>query len=78
MLDTDFLKFSSLKVFDHVKENLPDDAREIAEVYEDLLFVWNFKNSNIRVVNWRAAQTSSNKGKEIKHQVGPFNSSKCV
>ncbi|XP_070498591.1 nuclear pore complex protein Nup88 [Chironomus tepperi] len=69
MLDTDFLKFSSLKVFDSVNENLPDDAREITDVYEDLLYVWNFKNSNIKVVNWRAAQTSSNKGKEIKHQV---------
>lgn len=69
MLDIDFLKFSSLKVFDSVKDNLPDDARDITDVYEDLLFVWNFKNSNIRVVNWRAAQTSSNKGKEIKHQV---------
>ncbi|CAG9806139.1 unnamed protein product [Chironomus riparius] len=69
MLDTDFLKFSSLKVFDCVKDNLPDDAREIAEVYEDLLFVWNFKNNNIKVVNWRATQTSSNTKKEIKHQL---------
>lgn len=70
MLDIDSLKFSSLKVFDSVKDNLPDDARDITDVYEDLLFVWNFKNSNIKVVNWRAAQASSNKGKEIKHQVG--------
>ena len=78
MLDIDFLKFSSLKVFDYVKDNLPDDAREIAEVYEDLLFVWNFKDSNIKVVNWRAAQTSSNTKKEIKHQVSHFNCSKQI
>lgn len=75
MLDTDFLKFSSLKVFDCVKDNLPDNSREIAEVYEDLLFVWNFKNNNIKVVNWRATQTSSNTKKEIKHQVRRSNSS---
>lgn len=68
MIDTDFFKFSSLKAFEKINEKLPDDAREIVDVYEDLLFVWNHKNSNINVVNWRAAQSSSNLN-TIKTQV---------
>lgn len=58
--EIDVFKFSSLKVFDSIKENLPDEAREIADVHEDLLFVWNFKESNLQVVNFRAAQAIKN------------------
>lgn len=67
MTEIDAFNFSKLKVFENVKDNLPDDAREIADVYEDLLFVWNFKNNNLQVVNWRSAQNKD--GKEVKHQV---------
>lgn len=66
-METDYFKFSTLKVFESIKENLPDDAREIVDLYEDLLFVWNSKDSNIKVVNWRAALNKT--PKEIKYQV---------
>lgn len=67
MTDTDAFKFNNFKIFDSVKDNLPDDAREICDVFEDLLFVWNFKECNLLVVNWRAAQ-SKNSG-DAKFQV---------
>jgi hypothetical protein len=64
MTEIDVFKFSQLKVFDGVKGALPDESREVVDVYEDLLFVWSFKENNLQVVNWRAAQT-----KEAKTQV---------
>lgn len=67
MTDTDALKFNSIKIFEAVKDNLPDDAREICDVFEDLLFVWNYKDCNLLVVNWRSAQSKD--VVEVKHQV---------
>lgn len=67
MTETDAFKFNNLKVFDSVKENLPDGAREISDVFEDLLFVWNFKENNLLVVNWRSAQSKD--ASSIKCQV---------
>lgn len=66
-MDTDAFNFSNLKIFDSIKDNLPDGAREICDVFEDICFVWNFKENNLFVVNWRAAQ--SKEVKNVKHQV---------
>lgn len=67
MTDTDTFNFAGLKIFDNVKGNLPEGAREICDVFEDLVFVWNFKDSNLLVANWRAAQVKD--GKPTKYQV---------
>lgn len=67
MTDTDTLKFNSMKIFNSVKDNLPDGAREICDVFEDLLFVWNYKECNLLVVNWRSAQSKD--AETVKHQV---------
>jgi len=71
MTDTDVFGFSSLKLFDSIKsDQLPDTAREICDVFEDLIFVWDYKESNLRVINWRATQSKDNKN--VQHQVsGP-------
>lgn len=66
-MDTDVFKFACLKIFDCVGGNLPEGAREICDVFEDLIFQWNFKESNLLVVNWRAAQSKD--GKAVKYQV---------
>lgn len=57
MTETDAFKLARLKMFDLIKGNLPEGAREICDVFEDLLFVWNFNESNLLVVNWRSAQS---------------------
>lgn len=67
MTDTDAFKFNNFKIFDSVKDHLPDDAREICDVFEDLLFVWNFKECNLLVVNWRSAQSKN--ACDVKFQV---------
>ena len=65
MTDTDVFNFNSLKVFDSIKDNLIEGAREICDVFEDLLFVWN--RNNLQVVNWRSAQYKN--VKDVKYQV---------
>lgn len=67
MTDTDAFKLSNLSIFTKVKDNIAEDSREICDVFEDLLFVWNHKESNLMVTNWRSAQNKSSKG--VKHQV---------
>lgn len=67
MTESDAFKFSRLKMFDSIKGNCPEGAREICDVFEDLLFVWSFSESNLLVVNWRSAQ--SNETKNAEHQV---------
>lgn len=67
MTDTDAFKFTNLKIFDSIKENLPEGARDVCDVFEDLVFVWNFKETNLFVVNWRAAQSKA--VKDVKYQV---------
>lgn len=67
MTDTDAFKFTHFKIFDSIKECLPEGAREICDVYEDLVFVWNFKENNLFVVNWRTAQSKD--VENLKHQV---------
>lgn len=61
MAETDAFKFSELKIFEGIREdNLPDDAKEIFDVYEDMLFFWEHKNFCIKVVNYRRlAQSKS-------------------
>ncbi|CRK99463.1 CLUMA_CG012569, isoform A [Clunio marinus] len=59
MTDIDVFKFSNMKIFESIQENLPDNAREICDVSEDLLFLWNYKESNLLVTNWRLAQSKS-------------------
>lgn len=61
--ETDVFNFNNWKVFDSVKDN--SSAREISDVYEDLVFVWN--RNNLQVVNWRSAQ--SKQGCDVKYQV---------
>lgn len=65
MTDTDVFNFNSLKIFNSIKDNLTEDAREICDVFEDLLFVWN--RNNLQVVNWRSAQSKD--VNEVKYQV---------
>lgn len=67
MAEIDAFRFSNLKIFEGIRESLPEDSREIVDVYEDLLFLWNFKNNNLRVVNWRSAQAKDKT--EVKYQV---------
>lgn len=67
MTDTDALKFKSLTIFDSVKDYLPDGVREICDIKEDLLFVWNYSDCNLLVVNWRSAQSSD--ASTVKTQV---------
>lgn len=67
MVEIDVFSFSKLKIFEGIKESLPDNSREIVDVYEDLLFIWNFKDNNLRVVNWRSVQ--SKERLEVKYQV---------
>lgn len=70
MTDTDALSFSTLKIFDSVKDSLPDGAREICDVFEDLVFVWNFKENNLCLANWRSAQSKD--VKSVKCQVSDY------
>lgn len=67
MAETDVFCLSKLKIFEGIKENTPKDSREIVDVYEDLLFLWNFKSNNLRVANWRSAQCKDRM--EVKFQV---------
>lgn len=67
MTETDAFKLARLKMFDSIKGNLPEGAREICDVFEDLIFVWNFNESNLLVVNWRSAQTKE--VANVKYQV---------
>lgn len=69
MTETDVFNFSKLKIFDNIKQNLPEEARHIVDVYEDLLFVWNFKENNLLVINWRQAQNKIKNGNPVKYQV---------
>jgi hypothetical protein len=69
MTEIDVFGFSKFKIFDSIKEHLPVESREIVDVFEDLLFVWNFKENVIQVVNWRNAQNAFKEGQSIKIQV---------
>lgn len=64
--ETDVFGFGKLKALENIKDNLPDNAREIVDIYEDLFFIWNFKDSNLRVFNWRLAQNKNEK--DVKFQ----------
>lgn len=58
MAETDVFQFSKLKLFAGITENLPECASDIIDVYEDLLFAWNFKDCNLYVTNWRSTQAN--------------------
>jgi hypothetical protein len=70
MTETDAFKFANLKIFDSIKDNLPEGVREICDVFEDLVFVWDFKANCLLVANWRSAQAKD--GKDVKFQVRHF------
>lgn len=53
MAETDAFNFSKLKIFEGIGESLPCDAAEVFDVHEDLLFIWDYKGSCIKVVNYR-------------------------
>lgn len=65
MADTDVFNFNSYKIFDSIQDHLTEGAREICDVFEDLLFVWN--RNNLQVVNWRSAQSKNIN--DVKYQV---------
>lgn len=67
MTDTDAFKLSGLSIFSKVKDIIAEESREICDVFEDLLFVWNHKEGNLMVTNWRSAQNKASK--EVKFQV---------
>lgn len=67
MTDTDAFKLSGLSIFAKVKDNIAEDSREVCDVFEDLVFVWNHKEGNLMVTNWRSAQNKASK--DVKHQV---------
>jgi hypothetical protein len=68
MAETDVFQFSKLKLFEEVSKTLPDGANQILDIYEDLVFVWNSKNGNLKVTNWRSAQACKD-GNIVKCQV---------
>lgn len=70
MTDTDAFKLSNLSIFAKVKDNIAEDSREICDVYEDLVFIWNHKENNLLITNWRSAQNKNSK--DVKHQVSNF------
>lgn len=67
MVDTDSFRLSNLKIFNGIKDNFAEDSREICDVFEDLIYVWNHKENNLGVTNWRSAQNKDSK--DVKHQV---------
>lgn len=65
---TDSFNFASYKIFESIKDSLPEGTIvQIFDILDDLLFLWNFKDSNLLVLNWRAAQSKG--GEVVKHQV---------
>lgn len=67
MTETDVYNLSGKNIFDSVKGNVPEGSREVCDVFEDLMYVWNFKDSHLLVINWRSAQSKNTA--DTKHQV---------
>lgn len=68
---TDSFGFNGLKLFEVVRDCLPDDRKRtqnLLETKDDMLFVWNSKNCSVLTVNWRAANVK--KDQQQKYQVG--------
>lgn len=68
MTETDVFKFSKLKIFEGITENLLEGAKDIIDIHEDLLFAWDLNSNNLKVTNWRSA-SSNKKERDIKCQV---------
>lgn len=67
MTETDAFKLARLEMFETIKDNLPEGSRDICDVHEDMLYLWNFKDANLVVINWRLAQ--SKEESNVTHQV---------
>ncbi len=67
MAETDAFNFSKFKLFEEVK-SFPENARGVVDIYEDLLFAWDFKDDCLKVVNWRLSHEKE--VNSIKIQVG--------
>lgn len=67
MTETDVYNLSGKSIFDSIKGNVPEGCREVCDVFEDLLYVWNYKESHLLVINWRSAQSTNTA--DAKHQV---------
>lgn len=65
---TDTFNFARYNIFESIKDSLPEGTIvQVFDILDDLLFLWNYKDSNLLVLNWRASQS---KGSEVvKHQV---------
>uniref|UniRef100_A0A8D8L7M5 Nuclear pore complex protein Nup88 n=2 Tax=Culex pipiens TaxID=7175 RepID=A0A8D8L7M5_CULPI len=66
---TDSFGFNGLKLFEVVRDCLPDDRKRtqnLLETKDDMLFVWNSKNCSVLTVNWRAANVK--KDQQQKYQ----------
>jgi nuclear pore complex protein Nup88 len=56
---TDTFRFNDQKIFETVRACLPDEksqTQNLIECRDDLLFVWNAKNSSLLTLNWRTAK----------------------
>ncbi|CAO1403688.1 unnamed protein product [Diamesa serratosioi] len=64
---TDTFNFASYNIFESIKDSLPEGIIvQIFDVLDDLLFLWDFKDSTLLVLNWRAAQSKG--GEVVRHQ----------
>lgn len=56
---TDTFDFNEQKVFQKIKDNLPkNETQNLLTVQDDLLCVWDSKNSSLLTLNWRAAKSA--------------------
>lgn len=53
---TDTFKFNDEKLFEVIRDCLPDDlsnTQNLICVFDDILFAWNSKNCCVLTLNWR-------------------------
>lgn len=73
MLDLDTFKWNNTELFKYLHQALPKDhgqTRNIVEVKEDMLFVWNEADKCLLSLNWRATMA---KGAAVQYQVSVTN-----
>lgn len=54
---SDTFDFNNLKMFEVLRDCLPDNknsTQNILEIKDDVLFVWNSKNCCLLSINWRS------------------------
>lgn len=67
---TDTFDFNEQKLFQLIKKNLPvaspTDTQNLLAVQDDLLCVWDSKNSCLLTLNWRAAKSKADHNYQVK------------